>query len=209
MLEKKSNQEAVKKSKELALHYMETLVDVARESFLILSSDLRVISANPIFYKNFMVSPKETGGRFIYKLGDGQWDIAELRNLLEDILPKKKIVKNYEVKHVFPKIGERIIRLNARQIDSVQLIIFAMEDITEKSDLQKKLAEYTRSLEDKVAKRTAELADRVKELEILNKTMVGRELKMVELKEEIKKLQNKIRNGDGKKGNGKNGNGNY
>ena len=156
-----------------------------------------------------MVSPKETGGRFIYKLGDGQWDIAELRNLLEDILPKKKIVKNYEVKHVFPKIGERIIRLNARQIDSVQLIIFAMEDITEKSDLQKKLAEYTRSLEDKVAKRTAELADRVKELEILNKTMVGRELKMVELKEEIKKLQNKIRNGDGKKGNGKNGNGNY
>ena len=81
--------------------------------------------------------------------------------------------------------------LNARQIDSVQLIILAVEDITIQENLEKKLAEYAKRLEAKIAERTTELSDRVKELEFLNKTMVGRELKMVELKKEIKSLKKK------------------
>lgn len=128
---------------------------------------------------------------------------------MREILPKKEIVRNYEVKHVFETIGEKIILLNARQIDSMQLIILAIEDITAKNCLEEKLAEYTRGLEVKIAERTAELADRVKELETLNKTMVGRELKMVELKKEIEDLRRGIKNGNGKNGNGKNGNGNH
>src|SRR3989338_8484467 len=95
-----------KESKEEALHYMQTLVDVARESFLILDSDLRVVSANPTFYQNFRVSLKDTEHILLYKLGNGQWDIPELRQLLEEILPKKKVVRDYEVEHVFEKIGK-------------------------------------------------------------------------------------------------------
>ena len=180
-------------SKKLALHYMTTLADAARESFLILDFDLRVMSANPTFYHNFQVSPAQTESRFLYELGDGQWNISELRRLLEDILPDKKVIKDYEVKHIFPTIGEKTILLNARRIDTSQLIILAMEDITVRKELEVKLADYTRGLETKVSERTRELADRVEELEQLNKTMVGRELKMIELKIEIEDLKKLVR----------------
>ncbi|MCR4279307.1 MAG: PAS domain-containing protein [Candidatus Zambryskibacteria bacterium] len=198
---KKSEEE----SRKLALHYMQTLVDVARESFLILGADLRVISGNPTFYENFKVSKEETVDISLYKLGNGQWDIPELRKLLEEILPKKKEVRDYAVTHTFEKIGEKTILLNAKQIDSVQLIILAMEDISVKKGLEEKLSEYTKGLEDKVAEQTVKLTSRVNELESLNKTMVGRELKMVELKKEIENLKK----GSHKNGNGKNGNGNH
>lgn len=203
---KKQNE--LNESKELALHYMKTLVEVARESFLILDADLRVISANPMFYQSFLVTPAETEDKLLYDLGNGQWNIPELKKLLEEVLPKKKTVKDYEVTHSFETIGKKTILLNARQIDAVQLIILALEDITDRKSLEKKLAEYTKGLEVKVAERTRELADRVKELESINKSMVGRELKMVELKKEIENLK-KRKNGNGKNGNGKNGNGNH
>jgi transcriptional regulator with PAS, ATPase and Fis domain len=187
-------------SKKLALHYMETLTEVARESFLILDAKLKVISVNPIFYQNFKVSPKETENKFIYDLGNGQWNIPELKNLLEKILPEKKVVKNYEVQHVFEAIGEKTMLLNASQIDSAQLIILAMEDITDRKMLEKKLADYTKELEIKVAERTKELDCRIKELESLNQSMVGRELKMVDLKKEIEDLKILIKNGNHEKG---------
>jgi len=198
-------------TKELALGYMATLIEVARESILILGPDLRVILANPTFYQVFQVLQAETEGKFVYDLGNGQWNITGLRRLLGEILPEKKVVKNYEVTHIFETIGEKTILLNAKQIDSVQLIILAMEDITARKRLEEELAEYTKGLESKITERTGELADRIKELEALNKTMVGRELKMVELKKEVEILRQLVKNGkngNGTNGNGGNGNGN-
>ena len=179
----------LKKSKDLALHYMQTLVDVARESFLIIDADLRVISANPVFYQNFQVTSAQTEGVLLYDLGNGQWNIPELRKLLGEILPKKEVVRDYQVEHVFEAIGKKTMVLNARQIDTVQLIVLAIEDITVKKDLELKLADFAKEQEAKIAERTKELAERVRELEILNKTMTGRELKMVELKKEIEDLK--------------------
>ncbi|HLC87464.1 MAG TPA: PAS domain-containing protein [Patescibacteria group bacterium] len=182
----------IKESKELAVHYMKTLVEVARESFLILDSDLRVVSASPTFYQRFQVLKEQTENQLLYNLGNGQWNIPELKSLLEEILPEKKNVTDYEVEHTFETIGRKIILLNASQIDSVQLIILAMEDVTEKKNLEGKLAGYTKDLEVKIEQRTAELASRIEELETLNKTMVGRELKMVELKKENEELKSRV-----------------
>lgn len=181
-----------KGSKELALHYMKTLVEVARESFLILDSDLRVVQANPTFYKNFQVEPLQTENVLLYELGNGQWNIPVLKSLLEEILPQSNVIKDYEVTHTFQKIGAKTILLNAREIDidTTYMIVLAMEDITVRKELEQKLADYTVGLELKVLKRTQEIADRINDLEALNKIMVGRELKMIELKKEIELLKN-------------------
>ena len=176
-------------AKKVALHYMQTLVDVARESFLILDPNLQVISGNPVFYESFKVTPDQTEGKLLYNLGNGQWNIPELRKLLEDILPNKKVVRDYEVTHVFESIGEKCILLNARQIDTVQLIILAMEDVSIRKELERKLASNVVVLEAEVEKRTADLNVKIKELEQLNKSMVNRELKMVELKKENEDLR--------------------
>src|SRR3989338_6721948 len=143
----KNNTSIAKSDKETALHYMKTLVDVARESFLILDSDLEVISGNSVFYQTFQVSPKQTENVSLYKLGNGQWNIPELKKLLEEILPQKKVVRDYQVDHVFETIGKKTMILNARQIDTVQLIILAIEDITVRNELEKKLAEHAKDIE--------------------------------------------------------------
>jgi nitrogen-specific signal transduction histidine kinase len=149
----------LKESKKIALHYMKTLIDVAREPFLILDADLRVLSANPIFYQTFEVAPQETENEFIYKLGNGQWNIPELRRLLEEVLPEKKDVKDYDVTHVFETIGKKTILLNAGQIDAVQLIILAMEDITINNEFDEKIVDYTKELEAEVVKLKKEISD--------------------------------------------------
>jgi len=175
--------------KEVAWHYLKTFSDTAREPFLILNPDLRVVGANASFYKNFRVSKEETENKLIYDLGNGQWDIPELKKLLENILPDHNPFNDFEVSHEFPTIGLKIMLLNARQLDSTKQILLAIEDITLKRAVEIKLANYTKELEKSVAEKTGELKIRISELEEINRLMIGREVKMAELKEEIAELK--------------------
>ena len=114
----------------------EDIVETIREPLLVLDSDLKVILANQCFYDSFKVKPEETVGQLIYDLGNKQWDIPKLRELLETILPEKTTFDNYEVEHDFATIGRRIMLLNARQIERAmgkeRIILLAIEDITER-----------------------------------------------------------------------------
>jgi len=102
----------------------------------------------------------------------------------------------FRVEHEFPKIGHKIMMLNARQVYAVDnekpILLLAMEDITKQIQLEEQLKEYTKRLTEEVAQRTLELEVRVKELEKVNKLMVGRELKMIELKKELEEIKAKF-----------------
>ncbi|MDO8583255.1 MAG: PAS domain S-box protein [bacterium] len=178
---------------EVAWTYIRTVVDTIREPFLILDENLKVISANKTFYSTFQVKQKDTEGKRVYDLGNGQWDIPKLKILLEDILPKNTFFEDFKVIHDFPKIGTKIMILNARRIHTVHdekpIMLLAMEDVTKQKQLEEELRKYTKKLTVEVAKRTSELEVRVKELERINKIMVGREIKMIELKVELEKLK--------------------
>jgi len=128
--ELKKAEEQIQKARE----YAENIVDTVRGPLLILDPDLKVVSASRSFYKTFNASPDETKGRYLYSLGNHQWDIPGLRELLKAILPGNKSFDNYEIEHEFPGIGRRKMLLNARRItrekDETELILLAMEDVT-------------------------------------------------------------------------------
>src|SRR6187551_1799697 len=114
-------------------NYAQNIVDTVREPLLILDTTLRVRSANRAFYQTFHVSAAESEGRLIYELGNGQWDIPDLRTLLEDIVPKSSVFDDFELDHTFPVIGRRVMLLNARKLEAGQhgeLLVLAMEDVT-------------------------------------------------------------------------------
>ena len=128
-----------------ARNYAESIVANIREPLLVLDKNLRVKTANNSFYKTFRVNEKETEGTLIYNLGDKQWDIPELRNLLEKIIPEKSIFTDFEFTHSFQNIGELTMLLNAREVvnnnSSEKLILLSMEDITEWKKAQTKAEE--------------------------------------------------------------------
>ena len=117
------------------------IVDTVREPILVLDKDLRVIAASRSFYSAFKVSPKNTQGRLLYTLGDGQWDIPKLRVLLEKIIPEKGVMEGYEVAHEFPGLGHRTMLLNARQVfyegGSPSTILLGIEDVTRQRVFEK------------------------------------------------------------------------
>lgn len=131
--------------------YLQSIVDTVRDPVLVLHSDLRVVSANRAFYLSFDVSPKATEGLFVYELGSGQWDIPALRCLLEDILPADSAFDDFEVDHVFPGIGHKTLLLNARKLyrpgNHTEMILLAIEDVTERRRIEAQLREGTERLQ--------------------------------------------------------------
>jgi len=112
----------------------ESIVNTVREPLIVLDADLRVVTASQAFYRFFQSEKQQTVGSLIYQLGNNQWDIAELRELLENILPKNQVVEGFRVEHEFPLIGRRKLLLNARRIvgkdNSQPMIMLTMEEET-------------------------------------------------------------------------------
>jgi diguanylate cyclase (GGDEF)-like protein/PAS domain S-box-containing protein len=131
-----------------AREYAENIVETVREPLVVLNSDLKILTANHSFYDTFKVTPEETIGKFIYDLGNRQWDIPKLRVLFEKILPHDTVFNGYEVEHDFLDIGRKIILLNARQIfrENIgsHIILLAMEDITERKLVEERISEVIR-----------------------------------------------------------------
>src|SRR5215207_1557056 len=143
-------------------NYAQNIVDTVREPLLILDTTLRVRSANRAFYQTFHVSPDETEGQLIYELGNGQWDIPDLRTLLEDIVPTSSVFDDFELAHTFPAIGRRVMLLNARKLQAGhhgELLVLALEDVTERRRAEEEVGK---------AREAAEAANRTKSLFLAN-----------------------------------------
>jgi PAS domain S-box-containing protein len=120
----------------IALAYAENIIATLREPFVVLDKSLRVRTANTAFYRDFHVQKEETEGRFVYDLGNGQWDIPQLRALLTQVLTTSHSVEDFEVEHAFPALGRRTMLLNGRRFppdsQDPDLVLLAVEDITDR-----------------------------------------------------------------------------
>jgi two-component system CheB/CheR fusion protein len=150
--------QSIKRIEDESREYAESIINTVREPLIVLDQDLRVVSVSRSFYEFFKVNPKETLGQLIYDLGNKQWDIPKLRELLETILPQKATFDNYVVEHDFKTIGKRIMLLNARQIHRVlgkeRIILLAIEDITERREIENGLEKTRKELA--IIKKTAD-----------------------------------------------------
>ena len=137
-----------------AFEYAEDITNTVREPLIILNQDLRLISASRGFYELFTVKPEAAEGQLFFDLGNQQWDIPEMRQLLETLLPRKTILDDYEVEHEFADIGKRTMLVNARQTQSVpgkeSIILLAIEDITERKKDEEKLRKIYNNTHDAI-----------------------------------------------------------
>jgi PAS domain S-box-containing protein len=116
------------------------IVDTIREPLVVLDADLRVTRANRYFYQTFRTLPEDTEGKLVYDLGAGEWDVPALRQLLEETLSHSTAFDDFEVIHDFPRIGRKVMLLNARRIrregNHMESILLAIEDITERRRIE-------------------------------------------------------------------------
>lgn len=114
--------------------YSDAIVQTVREPLLVLNAELQVVTANRQFYRIFQVTPEVTEQRSVFELGNGQWDIPQLRELLHDLLPQNDAIENFTVEHKFETIGLQTMCLNARHMahpDGAALVLLAIEPVRE------------------------------------------------------------------------------
>jgi chemotaxis methyl-accepting protein methylase/signal transduction histidine kinase len=137
--------------------YAERIAETVRHPLLVLDGQLQVLSANRAFYEAFRVDPNQTTGREVYDLGNGQWNIPQLRTLLEDILPKESAFEDFRVEHEFEQIGRKVMLLSGRHIqptgDMPERLLLTIEDITQRDEAEVELL----SLSDRLARSNTDL----------------------------------------------------
>jgi two-component system, chemotaxis family, CheB/CheR fusion protein len=170
--------DALKRSMEQLEHsrnYVRAIVETVREPLIVLDGNLRVFTANRSFYHTFEATVADTEQRLIFDLGNGQWNIPKLRQLLLEILPTDSELQDFEVEHDFEQIGNKTMLLNARkmtQSEGGDNILLAIEDITERKRLESELKDTI--IQEQSARSAAEAANRTKD-EFLS--MVSHELR--------------------------------
>jgi two-component system, chemotaxis family, CheB/CheR fusion protein len=125
-------------SAEAARDFAEGMVETVQHPLLVLDNDFRIQRVTSGFYKDFQVTPNETLGQSIFAIGDGQWNISQLRTRLEDALNRDVSFRDLNIEREFPKIGRRTMRLNAQRISgrdrTSHTLLLAIEDVTERKE---------------------------------------------------------------------------
>jgi len=148
--QQKSNMEQIIEERTISLKenevFLQSIIATMREGLLVLDRDFRVLSANNHFLKTFKVTLEETLGQELYALGNNQWNIPRLKELLVKILPTNNPVVDFEVEHDFPHIGNKLMLLNAYRVELEgqfkDQILLAIEDITERKEIERRKDDF-------------------------------------------------------------------
>ncbi len=132
----------------IALALSHAIIDTVRDPLLVLDEKQRITAVSRSFYQTFQLDGKDVRGELLFEIDGGQWDIPELRKLLETIAKDYATFEEYEVDREFPRIGRRIMCLNARKVfyeeGTHTAILLAFEDITERHAIEQQVQELLR-----------------------------------------------------------------
>ena len=155
--------------------FARSIVDTVRHPLLVLDAELRVVVANPSFYRTFGSTSSATEGRGLFEIDGGRWDQPSLRILLKDVIPRDGSFKDHEVEYECRHLGRRVMVLHAHRVvreeDGRQMVLLAMEDDTERRRVRNELRRLNLELEQRVADRSAELEVANRELLAANREL--------------------------------------
>lgn len=180
------NQELLNKQQQINIskNYTEAIVATLREPIVVLDTNLRIKNINRAFSKKYNITKEEATGKLIYEIQNHLFDNIPMRAMLEKVLPEKTQLDDYQISVNLLPYGESVMLLNARQVTNEtskeQLILLAIEDITERRIIEKRLQVLSSGFETKVEERTADLLTANKELESSIKNLHGANVQLQE-----------------------------
>lgn len=129
--------------------YANTVTDIMWEPFVVLNSDMKVMTANRSFYQTFGLSPEETENRVFFEVNENQWNIMRLREVMEKVLYEKSESQEIEVDHRFPTIGRKVMRVAVRPLhrkeNSTDMLILAIQDVTERKEMEENIKNWSKN----------------------------------------------------------------
>lgn len=153
-IEDVSEERAARKESKRNWQLTQSIVDSIRDPLVVLESDMTIVTASRAFLTMFGSSEAETRGRRVSELGQHQWDVPALRNLMEKVLPENKPIENFEIEDVFPGLGLRVFNLNARKISQpgnhAHRVLLVFEDITERKQRERDALSLTNEVSHRI-----------------------------------------------------------
>ena len=120
--------------------FTRAIIDTIQEPLIVLNENLQILAASKSFFEKFNLDIENTQGKMFYELNEGDWNIPDLRRLLEQVIPQNKIVENYEINHNFFGLGQRVMLINAREIryeNDQRKMLLVISDVTRQRKLEK------------------------------------------------------------------------
>jgi two-component system CheB/CheR fusion protein len=158
-----------------ASDYADAIVQTTPSPLLVLDASLHVINANSAFYQAFQTRAEDTEGRYLYELGDRDWDIAGLREVLKKVLSESERVRNLEVRHPFKGLGEKIMLLSAQRLrggkNRPEMILLSIDDDTQRKHVEEQLADANRNKDEFLAMLAHELRNPLAPMRLAAETM--------------------------------------
>jgi PAS domain S-box-containing protein len=118
------------------------IVDTVREPLVVLDANFNVVCASRSFCLVFDVSSQNIVGHSIYDLISGRLEVPLFRELLEKVIPTHSTIEKYETEVDFPRLGKRLLILNAREVffedGGHKQILLAFEDATDRRAAEEK-----------------------------------------------------------------------
>jgi PAS domain S-box-containing protein len=119
----------------------QSIVDTIRDPLVVLERDMTIVTASNAFLTIFGITQADAHGRRVSELGQHQWDVPALRNLMEKVLPEDKPIESFEIEDNFPGLGRRVFNLNARKISQpgnhAHRMLLVFEDITDRKQRER------------------------------------------------------------------------
>jgi len=132
----------------------QSIVDTIRDPLVVLEHDMTIVTANKAFLTIFGITEAETHGRRVSELGQHQWDVPALRNLMEKVLPENKPIESFEIEDNFPGLGRRVFNLSARKISQpgnhAHRMLLVFEDITDRKQRERDALSLTNEISHRI-----------------------------------------------------------